>query len=94
LRQILEKLPTEETISLYFVVPERHYETFPFQKYLTKDGHVSQQVPKSVKNVQQWVLEVPDKMLLSNPDAGKATPSEVLVKKRVLNEEGMQQPRN
>ena len=59
LRKILEKLPTKETISLYFVVPEEIFETFPFQNYYNEQGKVLQSIPKTIKKLEQWVLGVP-----------------------------------
>ena len=59
LRKILEKLPAKDNISLYFVVPERHFEGFIFQNYITEQGTISKKVPPSIRKIEQWVLGVP-----------------------------------
>jgi hypothetical protein len=82
LRKILQKLPEKENITLYFVVPEEHFEAFTFQNYHNEQGNVSQKVPESVGIIEQWVLGVPLKELLGEKDQG--------VKKRAAN---TQQPR-
>jgi hypothetical protein len=90
LRKILEKLPAKENISLYFVVPERHFESFTFQNYRNEQGKVSRRVPKSIKMLEQWVLGVPLEGFLSKENAEQ---SEVQgMKKRAANEDDMRQP--
>src|SRR5256885_1950584 len=90
LRKILEKLPAKEEISLYFVVPEKIFETFTFQNYHDEQGKVSQKVPKSIEMLEQWVLGVPLGGFLSKENAEQ---SEVRgMKKRAANEDDMRQP--
>jgi hypothetical protein len=90
LRKILEKLPAKKNISLYFIVPERNFESFTFQNYHNEQGKVSQKVPKSIKMLEQWVLGVPLEGVLSKESAEQ---SEVQgMKKRTANEDDMRQP--
>jgi hypothetical protein len=89
LRKILEKLPAGENISLYFVVPERHFESFTFQNYHNEQGKVSGSVPPPVGALEQWVLGVPLEGFLSGENAEQ---SEVRgMKKRAANEDDMRQ---
>ena len=85
MRKTLEKLPAKEKISLYFVVPEENFETFTFQNYHNEQGKVSQKVPKSIQMLEQWVLGVPLKRLLSKESGVQG------MKKRAANEDDMQQ---
>jgi hypothetical protein len=88
LRKILEKLPTEGKISLYFVVPEVKCETFTFQNYHNNEGKVSQKVPESIKMLEQWVVAVPLGGVLSKENAEQSE-----VQKRAANEDDTLQPK-
>jgi hypothetical protein len=79
LRQILEKLPVEEGIVLYTVVPDEIFDSFPFQQYHNDLGKVSRMVPESVQKLEQWVLGVPLGKLSTS---GNTT---VIGKSRVVN---------
>ena len=90
LRKILEKLPAKEKISLYFVVPEKIFETFTFQNYRNEQGKKSEKVPKPIKMLEQWVLGVPLEGFLSEENAEQ---SKVRGKKKRANEDDTRQPR-
>ena len=53
----------KEKILLYFVMPEENFKSFNLQNYWNKQGKVSQKVPESVKQLEQWVIGVPLKLL-------------------------------
>jgi hypothetical protein len=81
LRKILEKLPTEEKVLLYFVVPEDIFERFTYQEYHTEQRMVSRNVPKTVDEIEQWVLGVPLRVDVSNDAEVQGT------RKRTANED-------
>jgi hypothetical protein len=91
LRKILEKLPAKKNISLYFIVPDDNFETFPFQNYQNEQGNVSQKVPKALGMVEQWVLGVQLKKELSKENAEQ--PEVQGVRERTASEDDMRQPR-
>jgi hypothetical protein len=91
LRKILEKLPAKKNISLYFIVPDDNFETFPYQNYQTEQGNVSQRVPKAIGNIEQWVLGVQLKKKLRKKNAEQ--PEVQGTRERTASEDDVRQPR-
>jgi hypothetical protein len=62
LSEIIQKMrtsnPSVSEFSLYFVVPEDIYETYPPQKYSNVDGSVAQNLTKELRKTQQWGIKV------------------------------------